>query len=520
MTVRGGTAASAIVVLALTGVFLVSAFSYYGPIIASGDQYDDSQITYRYAVNLAEGRGLTYNTYERVNSASSLLYTLTLAACYRIGFHDLRTVATVIGLTSGVAVILFSVLGARQFSRRAWLAVLCLLPFAMSGSLSAWAVSGMETIFYAALVALFFLAYASGAMGLSLAAMVLCLLARPEGVILLIAVVIAEGARARLDGHYRRLATFAGVGGGVFAGWLLWNWLYYGDALPHPVALKSIALFYSPGVRSAAVSAAYFLGRNFLTIAVPGVLFSGVVAVSALFKPADAPRVALSLFVLGSLVSFALGPFSDLNRYAVHLVPILALAAIAAAEHLLESISEEVRRRSAFAIAGAGLLILSFGGYESYKEQRRMSAWFAPTTKHQAARRAIGEYIEKHVPRDEVVLSSDIGAIAYAAPTHDFIDVYGLTSRAPVVAVKRGSWETFVRDVRSKKPRWVADTGMTDGRVVAFEILGHPQKYFRGLEPRERPYLEMYAPRGEVVLEEPTGDGLVFRLIKIDPAVY
>ena len=74
--------------------------------------------------------------------------------------------------------------------------------------------------------------------------------------------------------------------------------------------------------------------------------------------------------------------------------------------------------------------------------------------------------------------------------------------------------------MKAKRPRWVADTGTPDGKVVAFEILGSPDRYFRGVERRETPYIDLYSPGNQVVLQEPTADGLVFRLIKIDPAAY
>jgi len=67
------------VIAGLTALFLGCVIAHFSDMLVHGRQYDDAYITYRYAVNLAEGRGFVFNTYERVNSASSFLYTVLLA---------------------------------------------------------------------------------------------------------------------------------------------------------------------------------------------------------------------------------------------------------------------------------------------------------------------------------------------------------------------------------------------------------------------------------------------------------
>lgn len=70
------------------------------------NQYDDSYITYRYAVNLANGDGLVFNVGERVDASSSFLYTVILAVFYKVGISP-ETMSIVISLMSlGVICIL------------------------------------------------------------------------------------------------------------------------------------------------------------------------------------------------------------------------------------------------------------------------------------------------------------------------------------------------------------------------------------------------------------------------------
>jgi len=167
-----------------------------------------------------------------------------------------------------------------------------------------------------------------------------------------------------------------------------------------------------------------------------------------------------------------------------------------------------------------GMAFLLIGGARSFKELESLSEFFIRTAAHQDARKKLGEYIEQHVPQSEVIISSDIGAIAYVAKSHDFVDVVGLTSREPVIAIRHNQWGNFIQTLKAKKPQWVADTGTPEGKITSFEIVAHPYNIFRGDGQNDKPYINMYSPKNQVVLQILTKDGYVFRLVKIDAAVY
>ena len=79
-------------------IICVVVFMYGGTGILT-NQYDDSYITYRYAVNLANGDGLVFNVDERVDAASSFLYTVILAMFYKVGISP-ETMSILISLVS------------------------------------------------------------------------------------------------------------------------------------------------------------------------------------------------------------------------------------------------------------------------------------------------------------------------------------------------------------------------------------------------------------------------------------
>jgi hypothetical protein len=78
--------------LAIVAVALVCAI-YWDTDTLWHNQYDDSLILYRYAINLADGNGLVFNQGERTDGSSSFLYTVILAVCYHLGLHDLECVS-------------------------------------------------------------------------------------------------------------------------------------------------------------------------------------------------------------------------------------------------------------------------------------------------------------------------------------------------------------------------------------------------------------------------------------------
>ena len=135
--------------------FLTVSLILYNRQILLGLHYDDSFITYRYAINFSEGRGFVFYTGERINSASSLLYTLILSTFHFIGFKNLQVVSSLIGLLSGIGVIYLAYLFVCNFVSKILYRAYILIPFVFSGSIIAWATSGMETLFFMYLMLLF-----------------------------------------------------------------------------------------------------------------------------------------------------------------------------------------------------------------------------------------------------------------------------------------------------------------------------------------------------------------------------
>lgn len=168
---------------------------------------DDAYITYRYARNVVRGYGPVYNPGERVEGYTNFLWMIMLAFLGTIGipFSAIITLSQVLGVLSGIGVIIIFFLLLRQYSTGPpALAPLAALLFAANGSFAYWCVSGMETGLFSLLLAGGFYAYlgADSTRRMVGASFLLGLgaLTRPEGT-LFFGVVLLHFAIRRL---YRR----------------------------------------------------------------------------------------------------------------------------------------------------------------------------------------------------------------------------------------------------------------------------------------------------------------------------
>ncbi len=210
-------------------------------------QIDDAYISYRYARNLVDGHGLVYNVGEYVEGFSNLLWTLLIAGGLTLGL-DAETAGHLLGLIGGIAALCFTFFYARigLGADRAWLAgfapfvLLCSVPFGM------WASAGMETPLFLAAVTAALAASTAQRMGLATAALIVCTLTRPDGVIAAAVVYGFHllGARHFLNARQRRGAWLGFLLGppGVYAAFLVgltgFRLAYYGAALPNTFQAK------------------------------------------------------------------------------------------------------------------------------------------------------------------------------------------------------------------------------------------------------------------------------------------
>ena len=209
---------------------------------------DDGFISFRYAQNLAEGRGLVYNAGEYVEGYTNLLWTLLLAAFMRIGAEP-EIMSHVLGIGCWLAQV--AVLAWWSW-RRAAIEGTRFLPLAAALTLmledqQRWATGGLETSMFGLFSSwgLLLLAVETPNRRRQLLAALLLGLAtltRPDGVLfcaLGVAYAFCAAPRASLRQRLVDSATVAVPLALIGAGLVAFKLSYYGDIFPTAFYAKS-----------------------------------------------------------------------------------------------------------------------------------------------------------------------------------------------------------------------------------------------------------------------------------------
>ena len=239
----------AAVLLLSVGVFLVWVAIFYDYTV------DDAYIFLRYARNLGHGAGLTFNLDDSrpVEGYTSFLWTLVLTIPYSLRFADPVPLhfAKVIGILFGIGLIFVTthlsarILGARVAGYIAAL-LTSTIPF-----LAFWSVGGLETSLYLFLNLLAIDVYvlevkAARRPALSAATLFLAILARPESLLLAVALyvqyVFRETPNRGLRSALRdvRMASF--LLGALLALYTVWRYRTYGLLLPNTFYAKKMSV--------------------------------------------------------------------------------------------------------------------------------------------------------------------------------------------------------------------------------------------------------------------------------------
>lgn len=328
--------------------------------------------------------------------------------------------------------------------------------------------------------------------------MVACVLTRPEAVLLLMCATFEHLSRRNW-----RAAMWVG-GCGLAAVMLQFSayFLYYGSSVPHPVIFKQLAIYYTREPRLGLADVVAYLTPYKQIV----LLF--------LLAPLACYRIrgfwAAWSFCMVLSAACVSGPRSDYGRYCLpFLIVMVGLSGLCLTQ-LADAAAKwpKVWRNRTFSIL---CLIVLWEAWRLNADLNPERAFhlneFTRIARHQKARLALGHKIREEVPIDAIVISSDIGAIAYTAPEHTFFDACGLTTIGPVEAAQQGDWRSLAMQLKRMRPRFIADTWFK-GSFQSQKILAHPKTFFRGSQ------------RGRIVItttmrEPHTIEGYAFELAKI-----
>lgn len=466
---------------------------------------DDAYITYRYAQNLALGRGFTYNPDRPILSTTAPLYALTLAAGTLVWPDTPALANTLSAVALGLAATLLYTLGRREGNL--WTDALAALLLAAYPLL--WLSLGLETAAFLALSLGAIVAYRRDQLLRTAALLALAALVRGDGLVLA-AVLVADHALGALgsrrsagrtqaeapevtagnpgSGWWRRLLNAALVFLAVLLPLVLWLTWQFGSPLPATLKAKvaqselGITGFYAHTTYLqglAILARARFAQAPLYALFVPAVI-AGLIAMWR-----QAPWVRLLVGWGGAyLAGYALLGVTPYYWYYAPLVPglasVAALGVVETGRWLSTRLGEPRKPFKALAPAFASLWALALLASLAQSDCAMVRALdgsvpppedpvskVLPEAKASSYRRA-GEWLREHTPTSAVVGVTEVGIMGYYSQRH-MVDFLGLLE--PEVAQALGRGDLYYALLRYQ-PDYLALTGVSP--LYAYDLRADP----------------------------------------------
>jgi hypothetical protein len=384
-----------------------------------GRAVDDVFITYRYADNLARGRGLVFNPGERVfgTTAPGMALLLgALAATSRLAVNDLGTLATAATLV-GIALLLLRAAARGKRALEGLVAGSLLVP---AGGF--WILQGSETP-VALLVLLTAAALARRRPGLAGALAGLAVWLRPEAALGAGLLVLLRWREERRPPW--RLALAAGA---VIAAGVLLAWLWFGDIVPGTLRSKRAqARVYPPlgdavgwGFWKAALSSAagYWTG-----LATWPLVCGGAAGLPLVARHGGREGRLLASYPLALVIAYPLLGVAHTPWYVLPVAIALVVGCAFAAGAVARSVANAWRRGPASAAGGLALAVtvlplawaiapLSPRKWQALRDSDRYEAY-----------RETGEWLRASTPPVAEISYVEVGTIAYFSdrPVQDLL---------------------------------------------------------------------------------------------------
>ncbi|MCI0711552.1 MAG: hypothetical protein L0154_15460 [Chloroflexi bacterium] len=432
---------------------------------ASGDTLlmplDDTYIHFQYARQMASGDPYAYNPGQPPTSgATSFLYTPLLAVGYLIGFQGLALGYWAVALGYGFLILsgwlIYKLVAAETGNE--WIGLGFALGFAPGGPFIWAALSGMETIGFTFAVLLAAYAYYRNNTRLTLAAIVIVALARPEGAVVALSLGVVMALNRRHQ--WREAITPLLVAMLVVSIQPIINYLITGSLSATGNQAKSILYetLQPFDERIITVLQQWLrLWRELLTgySEVDGLYFMPLVSILAVLvvvigvwnslrtRTITLPAL-LGVWLIGisGVVATLDTAFWHFKRYQI---PLMALLFVLAGWGVVAIL------RNRLLIAGFVMLMIGTALYTNLEYSRRYHDNIEVVRNQQLA---MARWVDANLPEDAVLAVHDVGVMRYVGHRTTY-DVVGLTTEGNAPAWRQGPG-TLYENLSAAQPDYFA----------------------------------------------------------------
>lgn len=369
---------------------------------------DDAPITYRYAENLAQGRGFVYNSGEAILGTSTPLYTLLLAGLRVLG-APIPLASTVINFSASLGIFMVVMALTHLATGSPWAGMLAALYLLTQGSFLRFVMAGMETPLYTLIILLAFWTLAQEQVRWAAVWAALAFLMRLDG----LAVMGAVGLALLL--HQRRIPWRAVL---LFlilvTPWLIFATLYFGSPLPQSMLAKQIHLEKAHASRYWIWNYLFVDGLGAPTFLLPVGLIGLLYQMREQAKPLFHTLPAVAWFIAYLVAYTAIG-IDFYEWYLMPLYPVLALWVGAGLWAIIQWIRQPqatgIRRLWQEAIV-ITLLIAWFLPYQTFST-KSVHYFKAYLDGVEGARVQASTWLQTHAPPDARLFTGFIGHLGY-----------------------------------------------------------------------------------------------------------
>jgi len=373
--------------------------------------YDDPFITYRYAQNLANGLGFVYNQGSRVQSTTTPLFTIILAALYPF-WADIPHLAIFLGAFSLAigAIFLWELAQTLQTPIVGWASLLLFPTFPLL-----LPTLGSETPIYLAFCLGAFTFYSRRRYDVSAIFSALAVLSRPDGVLIPLILAAHYLILIRQQIPWRSILIFLIL----TLPWFIFAWGYFGSPIPATLAAKQqqgimyISQRFVPGLLTIVKQYSnhwYYWVEAILALS--GIIFMVLRARAWVLFLTWTALYFIAYSLLG--VSRYFWYYATLVPGFIVLIGLGLTTILYVGDQLLKQPDFKKtmgQRFQLFLVIGLILFVFIGQGISVWQLHQRVDSRLP-------IYRAVGEWINANTPKDAQIATLEVGIIGYYAQRH------------------------------------------------------------------------------------------------------
>ncbi len=425
-----------------------------------GFTLDDPWIHLTFAKNLIEYGAYSYFKNEVITSGStSPLYTVLLAIFYLIIKNEF-ILSYFLGISFLALTVYFTYkIVELDFPTKTILAISAAVLIAIQPKLNLISISGMETtmfIFFVAASIYFYRKMNAVLTGIFLG---LSVWARPEGLLLWIAITIdylyrffvvnksVKDVNAIQLFSKQQLVKILLIGLGLVGSYFIFNLILSGSLLPNSYSAKIEYYFGSNRenfLKRDVID--YFSSGEFVLIGVTFCL--GIISlITNVYKRRYNPILIFILFTIGLIAVYYIKlPFAHrFGRYLMPVIPLMILTALYTLAALLEYIQNRAKSDQSFGLNFLFALFIGVTFFFSIDENTKYMDETSEVWKYHDVRHvAIANWLKNNTPQDAIIATHDIGALAFYSD-RKIIDMVGLVNPEVISHLNENNLTDYMR---------------------------------------------------------------------------